>query len=92
MKGDDSSACRLGYGLLVLVFQKGVGTDLLGYWVVDRIEAWKLIAPFRATRGTIPQSEPQRLTPLAMSLGHRAESGGDGRAKPLDRDGDWLWF
>jgi len=31
MKGDDSSAGRLGYELLVLVFQKGVGTDLLGF-------------------------------------------------------------
>ncbi|MEK7281274.1 MAG: MMPL family transporter [Chloroflexota bacterium] len=28
------------YGLLVLVFQKGVGHDLLGFQRVDRIEAW----------------------------------------------------
>jgi uncharacterized membrane protein YdfJ with MMPL/SSD domain len=28
------------YGLLVLVFQKGVGTDLFGFGQVDRIEAW----------------------------------------------------
>jgi putative drug exporter of the RND superfamily len=28
------------YGLLVLVFQEGVGTDLLGFGQVDRIEAW----------------------------------------------------
>lgn len=28
------------YGLLVLVFQKGVGDDLLGFQRVDRIEAW----------------------------------------------------
>jgi RND superfamily putative drug exporter len=28
------------YGLLVLVFQEGVGTDLLGFQQVDRVEAW----------------------------------------------------
>jgi RND superfamily putative drug exporter len=28
------------YGLLVLVFQKGVGADLLGFQEVDTIEAW----------------------------------------------------
>ncbi len=28
------------YGLLVLVFQKGVGADLLGFQQVDKIEAW----------------------------------------------------
>jgi uncharacterized membrane protein YdfJ with MMPL/SSD domain len=28
------------YGLLVLVFQEGVGTDLLGFQQVDAIEAW----------------------------------------------------
>ena len=28
------------YGLLVLVFQEGVGTGLLGFTQVDRIEAW----------------------------------------------------
>jgi uncharacterized membrane protein YdfJ with MMPL/SSD domain len=28
------------YGLLVLVFQEGVGSDLLGFGQVDRIEAW----------------------------------------------------
>jgi putative drug exporter of the RND superfamily len=28
------------YGLLVLVFQEGVGTDLLGFGQVDGIEAW----------------------------------------------------
>ena len=28
------------YGLLVLVFQKGVGADLLGFQQVDAIEAW----------------------------------------------------
>ncbi|MFL6288633.1 MAG: MMPL family transporter [Actinomycetes bacterium] len=28
------------YGLLVLVFQNGVGVDLLGFQQVDRIEAW----------------------------------------------------
>ena len=28
------------YGLLVLVFQKGVGADLLGFQQVDTIEAW----------------------------------------------------
>jgi uncharacterized membrane protein YdfJ with MMPL/SSD domain len=28
------------YGLLVLVFQEGVGADLLGFGQVDRIEAW----------------------------------------------------
>jgi RND superfamily putative drug exporter len=28
------------YGILVLVFQDGVGTDLLGFTRVDRIEAW----------------------------------------------------
>jgi putative drug exporter of the RND superfamily len=28
------------YGLLVLVFQHGVGADLLGFQEVDRIEAW----------------------------------------------------
>ena len=28
------------YGLLVLVFQEGVGTDLFGFGQVDRIEAW----------------------------------------------------
>ena len=28
------------YGLLVLVFQKGVGADLLGFQQVDHIEAW----------------------------------------------------
>ena len=28
------------YGLLVLVFQKGVGADLLGFTQVDSIEAW----------------------------------------------------
>jgi RND superfamily putative drug exporter len=28
------------YGLLVLVFQKGVGVDLLGFQQVDTIEAW----------------------------------------------------
>jgi uncharacterized membrane protein YdfJ with MMPL/SSD domain len=28
------------YGLLVLVFQEGVATDLLGFGQVDRIEAW----------------------------------------------------
>ena len=28
------------YGLLVLVFQKGVGNDLLGFQQVDTIEAW----------------------------------------------------
>ena len=28
------------YGLLVLVFQKGVGSDLLGFTQVDTIEAW----------------------------------------------------
>ena len=28
------------YGLLVLVFQKGVGTELLGFTQVERIDAW----------------------------------------------------
>jgi putative drug exporter of the RND superfamily len=28
------------YGLLVLVFQEGVGTDIFGFGQVDRIEAW----------------------------------------------------
>jgi RND superfamily putative drug exporter len=28
------------YGLLVLVFQEGVGADLIGFGQVDRIEAW----------------------------------------------------
>jgi RND superfamily putative drug exporter len=28
------------YGILVLVFQKGVGADLLGFTQVDRIDAW----------------------------------------------------
>ncbi len=28
------------YGLIVLVFQKGVGADLLGFQQVDRVEAW----------------------------------------------------
>ena len=28
------------YGLLVLVFQKGVGNELLGFQQVDAIEAW----------------------------------------------------
>ena len=28
------------YGLLVLVFQKGVGADLLGFQQTDTIEAW----------------------------------------------------
>jgi RND superfamily putative drug exporter len=28
------------YGLLVLVFQRGVGTDLLGFQQIDRIEPW----------------------------------------------------
>jgi len=28
------------YGLLVLVFQNGIGADLLGFQQVDRIEAW----------------------------------------------------
>jgi RND superfamily putative drug exporter len=28
------------YGLMVLVFQKGVGAELLGFTEVDRIEAW----------------------------------------------------
>ena len=28
------------YGLLVLVFQKGVGADLLGFQQVDTVEAW----------------------------------------------------
>src|SRR4029453_1083548 len=28
------------YGLLVLVFQEGVGADLLGFTQVDAIEAW----------------------------------------------------
>ncbi|HVQ18863.1 MAG TPA: MMPL family transporter, partial [Actinomycetes bacterium] len=28
------------YGLLVLVFQKGYGDDLLGFQQVDRVEAW----------------------------------------------------
>ena len=28
------------YGLLVLVFQKGYGTDLLGFQQVERVEAW----------------------------------------------------
>jgi putative drug exporter of the RND superfamily len=28
------------YGLIVLVFQKGVGADLLGFQQVDAIEAW----------------------------------------------------
>jgi putative drug exporter of the RND superfamily len=28
------------YGLIVLVFQKGIGADLLGFQQVDRVEAW----------------------------------------------------
>ena len=28
------------YGLMVLVFQKGIGAWLLGFTQVDRIEAW----------------------------------------------------
>jgi RND superfamily putative drug exporter len=28
------------YGLIVLVFQRGVGADLLGFQQVDRVEAW----------------------------------------------------
>jgi RND superfamily putative drug exporter len=28
------------YGMVVLVFQKGVGADLLGFQQVDRVEAW----------------------------------------------------
>src|SRR6185295_3179902 len=33
-------AVGAAYGLLVLVFQKGVGNELLGFQQVDTIEAW----------------------------------------------------
>jgi RND superfamily putative drug exporter len=39
------------YGILVLVFQEGVGTDLLGFTQVDTIEAWVPIFLFSVLFG-----------------------------------------
>jgi RND superfamily putative drug exporter len=39
------------YGVLVLVFQKGIGGDLLGFTKVDRIEAWVPIFLFSVLFG-----------------------------------------
>jgi RND superfamily putative drug exporter len=39
------------YGILVLVFQKGVGTDLLGFTEVERIDAWVPIFLFSVLFG-----------------------------------------
>jgi uncharacterized membrane protein YdfJ with MMPL/SSD domain len=39
------------YGILVLVFEKGVGTDLLGFAQVDTIEAWVPIFLFSVLFG-----------------------------------------
>ncbi len=39
------------YGLLVLVFQKGVGADLLGFTQVERIDAWVPIFLFSVLFG-----------------------------------------
>jgi RND superfamily putative drug exporter len=39
------------YGILVLVFQEGVGTDLLGFTQVDSIEAWVPIFLFSVLFG-----------------------------------------
>src|SRR3954468_9990309 len=39
------------YGILVLVFQKGVGTDLLGFTQVERIDAWVPIFLFSVLFG-----------------------------------------
>ena len=37
------------YGILVLVFQEGVGADLLGFTQVERIDAWVPIFLFRVS-------------------------------------------
>ena len=39
------------YGILVLVFQKGVGADLLGFTQVERIDAWVPIFLFSVLFG-----------------------------------------
>jgi RND superfamily putative drug exporter len=39
------------YGILVLVFQKGVGTDLLGFTQVERIDSWVPIFLFSVLFG-----------------------------------------
>jgi RND superfamily putative drug exporter len=39
------------YGILVLVFQKGVGVDLLGFTQVERIDAWVPIFLFSVLFG-----------------------------------------
>ena len=77
------------YGILVLVFQKGVGADLLGFTQVERIDAWVPDLPVqRAVRALdgLP-GVPAQPHPRALER-HRRHRRRDRPRRLLDRTAD----
>jgi RND superfamily putative drug exporter len=62
------------YGLLVLVFQKGVGADLLGFTQVDSIEAWVPLFLFSLLFGLSMDYQVFLLTRIKERFDHTGDT------------------
>ncbi|MCW2767485.1 MAG: hypothetical protein JWO11_3444 [Nocardioides sp.] len=62
------------YGLLVLVFQHGVGVDLLGFQQVDRVEAWVPVFLFSVLFALSMDYHVFLLTRIRERYGHTGET------------------
>jgi RND superfamily putative drug exporter len=62
------------YGLLVLVFQHGVGVDLLGFQQVDRLEAWVPVFLFSVLFALSMDYHVFLLTRIRERYGHTGDT------------------
>jgi RND superfamily putative drug exporter len=62
------------YGLLVLVFQQGVGVDLLGFQQVDRVEAWVPVFLFSVLFALSMDYHVFLLTRIRERYGHSGDT------------------
>jgi RND superfamily putative drug exporter len=62
------------YGLLVLVFQHGVGADLLGFQQVDRVEAWVPVFLFSVLFALSMDYHVFLLTRIRERYGHTGDT------------------
>ena len=77
------------YGILVLVFQKGVGVDLLGFTQVERIDAWVPIFLFSVLFGLSMDYQVFLLSRIHERWAATGDTrGGDRARRLLDRAPD----
>ena len=64
------------YGLLVLVFQHGIGASLLGFQKVDTLEAWLPLFLFSVLFGLSMDYQVFLLSRIQERYGHSGDHGG----------------